>query len=484
MTETSIQIRGARQNNLTGVDLTLPRNRLVAVTGVSGSGKSSLAFDTLFREGQRRFLETLSAYARQFLGRMEKPDVEHVEGLSPAIAVDQKSVQRGPRSTVGTLTEVTDHLRVLFARAGTARCPDHGVPLRTQTVEAVVDQIRADLDGERIHVLAPLVRDRKGQHKALFADLGRKGYVRARVDGEVYRLEEVPELDRYKRHRIELVVDRLAIDAAEPTRLREAVAAAVELGEGDVIVQVLSRGSDRAFSTQRACSVCGIEAPLLEPRLFSFNSPHGACPTCDGLGNLRRPTEARVVRDPALSIREGALAVMRASGGALNFPKVSFEFLEEVGERRGLRPRHPLARPRQARAAPGARGHRRRALPRPRQLERRALQGLGRVAPALPRRDAGPGARLAPRPAEEAGREVPRRHALPRLQGFAPLALRRRGRPRRSELPGADRTADRRATGAPWPGSSSPSARRASPRTSCSRSTAAWASCCASASAT
>jgi excinuclease ABC subunit A len=215
-----IEIRGARQNNLVGVDVSIPRERLVAITGVSGSGKSSLAFDTLFREGQRRFLETLSAYARQFLGRMEKPDVDHIEGLAPAIAVDQRAVQRGPRSTVGTITEVVDHLRVLYARAGTARCPEHGAPLEAQTPERVVDRILESFDGQKAHVLAPLVRDRKGQHKALLQDLARKGFVRARVDGAVLRLEEVPELERYKRHTVEVVIDRLRVEESVRGRLR------------------------------------------------------------------------------------------------------------------------------------------------------------------------------------------------------------------------------------------------------------------------
>jgi len=334
VTEDRIRIRGARQNNLAGVDVDVPRGALVAVTGVSGSGKSSLAFDTLFREGQRRFLETLSAYARQFLGRMEKPDVDAVEGLSPAIAVDQRAIQRGPRSTVGTLTEIFDHLRVLYARAGTAHCPDHDLPLAAQTPEDVIRQVAATFDGQRVHVLAPRVRDRKGQHKALFEELARKGYVRVRVDGVVTRIEEVPELERYKRHTVEVVVDRLKVDAGSVDRLREAVHAALELGEGDVGIHSDSR--DRGYSTLRTCSACGAEAPPLEPRLFSFNSPHGACARCDGLGVLRAPTEARVVRDPSLSIRAGALAVTRASGGALLFPRVDFRFLERVAEAHGF----------------------------------------------------------------------------------------------------------------------------------------------------
>src|SRR5688572_19752223 len=278
ITAGAIEIRGARQNNLAGVDVELPRNRLVAITGVSGSGKSSLAFDTLFREGQRRFLETLSAYARQFLGRMEKPDVEAVEGLSPAIAVDQGAASASPRSTVGTLTEIFDYLRVLYARAGTAHCPECGLPLRAQTPESIVQQVLTAYDGAQVSVLAPLVRDRKGSHVQLLADLAKKGYVRARVDGAILRVEEVGELERYKRHTIEAVVDRLRPGAAEVGRLREAVEAALELGEGELIVAPSTpEHSERGWSTRRNCPGCGAQTPPLEPRLFSFNSPHGAC---------------------------------------------------------------------------------------------------------------------------------------------------------------------------------------------------------------
>ena len=325
-----IVLKGVRQNNLAGFDIEIPRGSLTCVTGVSGSGKSSLAFDTLFREGQRRFLETLSAYARQFVGRMEKPDVEHIEGLAPAIAVDQRSVPRGARSTVGTLTEIFDHLRVLYARAGTAHCPEHGTPLTGRTPESVVDDLLAAFDGQALLISAPLVRDRKGQHKALFSDLVRKGFVRVRVDGELYRIEDVPELERYGRHTIEVVVDRLRIEPTARARVREAVMSAIELGKGDVIALTKDGTSERIWSTLRSCQVCGREAPPLEPRLFSFNSPHGACATCNGLGTFRRPTVSKFVRDPKLSIREGALAVTRARGGALLFPKADFEFLERV----------------------------------------------------------------------------------------------------------------------------------------------------------
>ncbi|MBI5364771.1 MAG: excinuclease ABC subunit UvrA [Planctomycetes bacterium] len=329
-----IQIRKARQNNLAGIDVDLPRQRLVAITGVSGSGKSSLAFDTLFREGQRRFLETLSAYARQFLGRMEKPDVESIEGLSPAIAVDQKSVSRGARSTVGTLTEITDHLRVVFARAGRAHCPKCKRPVEAQTQEEIARQVLDGFSGENVLLLAPRIRDKKGHHREELDELRKKGFVRARIDGVVQRIEEAGELARYVRHTIEVVVDRFKIEKDATTRLREALEQALELSGGDATV--VGEKAERAFSTARACPGCGAETPPLEPRLFSFNSPHGACPDCEGLGVLRRPSAASVVKDASLSIRAGALFVTRASGGALLFPHVDFAFLGKVAEAHGF----------------------------------------------------------------------------------------------------------------------------------------------------
>jgi excinuclease ABC subunit A len=337
MTDGLIQIRKARQNNLAAVDVDIPRNRLVAVTGVSGSGKSSLAFDTLYREGQRRFLETLSAYARQFLGHMEKPDVESIEGLSPAIAVDQSSVARGPRSTVGTLTEITDHLRVLFARAGRAHCPQCKLPVRSQTPEEIAQQIFRESSGQNVVLLAPIVRDRKGSHRALLDDLRKKGFVRARVDGDTVRIENVPELARYSRHTIEAVVDRLKPDPAQPGRLREALDTALGLSAGEVIVSPGGgKGDDRAYSTSRTCPGCGAETPPLEPRLFSFNSPHGACPECQGLGVRLSASASAVVRDSSLSIRQGALAVTLASKRGLLFPHVDFDFLDRVAKAHGF----------------------------------------------------------------------------------------------------------------------------------------------------
>jgi excinuclease ABC subunit A len=354
MTAGLIRIRKARQNNLAGVDVDIPRDRLVAVTGVSGSGKSSLAFDTLFREGQRRFLETLSAYARQFLGNLEKPDVESVEGLSPAIAVDQKSIQRGARSTVGTLTEIVDHLRVLFARAGRPHCPNCKLPLRSQTPEEIVQTVlresgaAAGKKGQWVTLLAPLIRDRKGSHRQLFDDLRKRGFVRARVDGVVQRIEDVPELARYVRHSIEVVIDRLQPEADKVSRLREAIEQALDVGKGELIVATGDasggkvaaaagvvpgeQAGDRSFSTARTCPGCGADTPPLEPRLFSFNSPHGACPDCQGLGERLVATERAMIKDATLTIREGALAVTRASGGALLMPHVGWDFLDQVAE--------------------------------------------------------------------------------------------------------------------------------------------------------
>lgn len=329
-----IRIRQAKQNNLVGVDVDLPRGQLIGITGVSGSGKSSLAFDTLFREGQRRFLETLSAYARQFLGRMEKPDVESISGLSPAIAVDQKSISRSSRSTVGTLTEITDHLRVLFARAGTAHCPECDEPVRSQTPEEIVQHILRDYAGSKVQLLAPIVRARKGYHKAVFEDLRRKGFLRARVDGDLLRIEEAPELERYKMHTIEAVIDRLRPDPEDSARLRESVEAALELGEGDLVL--IGETEENTYSTLRSCPGCGTDIPPLEPRLFSFNSPHGACEACKGLGVVHQPSENALVKDGEMTLREGALAVTRASGGALNFPRASFDFLERVGAANGF----------------------------------------------------------------------------------------------------------------------------------------------------
>ncbi|MDZ4349194.1 MAG: excinuclease ABC subunit UvrA [Xanthomonadaceae bacterium] len=305
----SIRIRGARTHNLKNIDLDLPRDRLIVITGLSGSGKSSLAFDTIYAEGQRRYVESLSAYARQFLSVMEKPDVDHIEGLSPAIAIEQKSTSHNPRSTVGTITEIYDYLRLLFARVGTPRCPDHDFPLSAQTVSQMVDQVLALDAGRRFALLAPVVRERKGEHAQVFDQLRAQGFVRARVDGTVYDLDQVPTLALRQKHTIEAVIDRFRPRADIAQRLAESFETALRMGEGLAIVADLD-DADLApllFSSKFSCPVCDYSLPELEPRLFSFNSPVGACPTCDGLGVSEFFDPERVVLHPELSLAAGAV---------------------------------------------------------------------------------------------------------------------------------------------------------------------------------
>jgi len=311
----TIRIRGAREHNLKNVDLSLPKNRLVVITGLSGSGKSSLAFDTLYAEGQRRYVESLSAYARQFLDLMQKPDVDGIEGLSPAISIEQKSTSHNPRSTVGTVTEVYDYLRVLFARVGRPYCPSCGKPIASQTVQQMVDQILSLPEGERIYVLAPVVRGRKGEYRKLLADLLREGFVRARVNGQVVELQDGLPLERYKAHTIEVVVDRLVIKAGIQGRLTESVELALQKGDGLAIVHRLSEESDQLFSERLSCPDCGTALPEMEPRLFSFNSPHGACAECSGLGVKMELDPAKIVPNPALSLNRGAIAPWPGEGG-------------------------------------------------------------------------------------------------------------------------------------------------------------------------
>ena len=285
----SLIVRGARQHNLKNIDLEIPRDQLVVITGLSGSGKSSLAFDTIYAEGQRRYVESLSAYARQFLGQMDKPDVDQIEGLSPAISIDQRGASHNPRSTVGTVTEIHDYLRLLYARIGTPHCHICGREVNVQTSQQIVDAILDKPDNSRVLILAPLVKERKGEHKAVFEDIRKAGFVRIRVDNQVYDLDEVPELESYKSHTIEAVVDRLILrrDETDPARLADSVETALKLGSGALIVTDVTdpdKPWDRLFSEHFACLHCGISLPEIEPRTFSFNSPHGACPTCDGLG--------------------------------------------------------------------------------------------------------------------------------------------------------------------------------------------------------
>ncbi len=304
-----IRIRGARTHNLQSIDLDLPRDKLIVITGLSGSGKSSLAFDTVYAEGQRRYVESLSAYARQFLSVMEKPDVDHIEGLSPAISIEQKSTSHNPRSTVGTITEIYDYLRLLFARAGEPRCPDHAITLEAQTVSQMVDHVLALPEGARLMLLAPVVEGRKGEHLKVFESLRAQGYVRARVDGAVVELDEVGELERRKKHTIEAVVDRFKVRADQDLRLAESFETALGLGDGRARV-VWMEYPDReelVFSARFACTLCGYSLPELEPRIFSFNNPAGACEDCDGLGVSAFFDPQRVVHHAELSLPSGAI---------------------------------------------------------------------------------------------------------------------------------------------------------------------------------
>ena len=300
-----IIVRGAREHNLKNIDLEIPRNKLVVITGISGSGKSSLAFDTLYAEGQRRYVESLSAYARQFLGLMQKPDVDMIEGLSPAISIDQKARSHNPRSTVGTVTEIHDYLRLLFARIGKPHCPQCGRPIERQTAQQIVDQIMALPEGTAVQIMAPVVRGRKGEYKQLFEDLKKEGFVRVRVDGVLRTLFEDIELDKNKRHDIEIVLDRIKVEAKKRGRIADSVETALKWGQGLVIVEIVGEG-EKLFSEHFACPVCGVSLPEIEPRLFSFNSPFGACPACDGLG-MRMVVDPELVIDPRKSIREGGI---------------------------------------------------------------------------------------------------------------------------------------------------------------------------------
>jgi excinuclease ABC subunit A len=305
-----ISIRGARVHNLKNIDIDIPRNKLVVITGLSGSGKSSLAFDTIYAEGQRRYVESLSAYARQFLSLMEKPDVDHIEGLSPAISIEQKATSHNPRSTVGTITEIYDYLRLLFARAGIPKCPEHEIDLESQTISQMVDSITALPDGEKIMLLAPIVQNRKGSHKKLLEELSHQGFLRARVDGEIIYMDEMDELNGKTRHTIEIVVDRLKIREDIVSRLSESLETALNLSSGLVRVASMSEEPDweeLVFSAKFSCVQCGYSLTELEPRLFSFNNPVGACPTCDGLGVKDMFDAQKVVANPGLSLADGAI---------------------------------------------------------------------------------------------------------------------------------------------------------------------------------
>ncbi|HVD42256.1 MAG TPA: hypothetical protein VNB58_01030, partial [Gaiellaceae bacterium] len=307
MAQEELVVHGAREHNLKDIDVRLPRNKLICITGLSGSGKSSLAFDTIYAEGQRRYVESLSAYARQFLQMMEKPDVDSIEGLSPAISIDQKTTSRNPRSTVGTVTEIYDYLRLLYARVGRPHCPVCGKPITGQSQESIVDQILQLPEGTKFTVNAPVVRDRKGEYKDVFEELRNEGFTRVKVDGEQHLLEEEIPLDKKYKHTIEVVVDRLTMKPDLRTRLAQSVETAAQLAEGLVAIDLVDQDRSLLFSEKFACPDHGVSLPELQPRIFSFNSPHGACPRCTGLGAQQEIDPDLLVPDTSLSISEGAL---------------------------------------------------------------------------------------------------------------------------------------------------------------------------------
>ena len=330
-----IVIRGARMHNLKDVSLTIPRNKLVVMTGLSGSGKSSLAFDTIYAEGQRRYVESLSSYARQFLGQMEKPDVDSIEGLSPAISIDQKTTSRNPRSTVGTVTEIHDYLRLMWARIGIPHCPKCGREIRQQSVEEMVDAVCAYPEGTRMQVLAPVIRGMKGEHAKVLQEAARSGFVRVRIDGTVYELGDTPALDKKKKHSIELVVDRLIVRPGREfqKRLADSIETATARSAGLVIMDLFDKG-EQLFSMNYACPDCGVSIEALEPRMFSFNSPYGACPECGGLGVLMTISPEMLLPDRTLSLRQGALSA--AGFGVGDAGGMAAGFFGALGEKYGF----------------------------------------------------------------------------------------------------------------------------------------------------
>ena len=310
-----ISIRGAREHNLKNVDLDLPRDRLVVITGLSGSGKSSLAFDTVYAEGQRRYVESLSAYARQFLELMQKPDVDSIEGLSPAISIEQKTTSRNPRSTVGTVTEIYDYLRLLFARVGVPYSPATGLPIESQTVSQMVDRIKTMADGTRLYLMAPIVRGRKGEYRKELQELQKKGFQSVKIDGKLYEIADAPTLDKKYKHDIDVVVDRIVVKPDLGNRLADSIETALNLAEGLAIAENADSGERTVFSARFACPVSGFTIEEIEPRLFSFNAPQGACPACDGLGVKMFFDPEMVVPDERLSLAEGAIAPWADSSG-------------------------------------------------------------------------------------------------------------------------------------------------------------------------
>lgn len=324
--EDKIVVKGARVNNLKNLDLTIPRSKLIVMTGLSGSGKSSLAFDTIYAEGQRRYVESLSAYARQFLGNAEKPDVDSIDGLSPAISIEQKTTHNNPRSTIGTITEIYDYLRLLYARVGRVYCPEHGIEISSQTIKQMVTRIKQLKTGSKLNIVAPIIKDRKGTHKDLIASLIKDGFIRAFVDGVQVMLEDVDELDKNKRHTIEVIVDRLVLKEDMDSRLHDSLETALRLGDGSAIVDII--GEERLyFSENFACDICGFSIPKLEPRLFSFNSPLGACPDCNGLGIRMEVDLDLLIEDDSLSINEGGIKYFKNTINTDNIDAQRFKIL-------------------------------------------------------------------------------------------------------------------------------------------------------------
>ena len=336
-----IFIKGARENNLKNIDVTIPRDKLVVLTGLSGSGKSSLAFDTIYAEGQRRYVESLSSYARMFLGQMDKPDVDYIDGLSPAISIDQKTTSKNPRSTVGTVTEIYDYMRLLWARVGVPHCPKCGKEIRQQTIDQIIDQIMALPEGTRIQVMAPVVRGRKGEHTRVLEDARRSGYVRARIDGEMHELDEEIKLSKTFKHQIDIVVDRLIVRADIATRLTDSVETASNLSGGLVTVNLLKEGQDLSFSQNYACEDCGVSIEELAPRLFSFNSPFGACPTCMGLGMQLKVDPTLVIPDESKSILDGA--VVATGWNSIRSDGISRMYFDALSKRYNFSLRTPYA---------------------------------------------------------------------------------------------------------------------------------------------
>ena len=430
MAADELVVHGAREHNLKDIDVRLPRNALICVTGLSGSGKSSLAFDTIYAEGQRRYVESLSAYARQFLQMMEKPDVDSIDGLSPAISIDQKTTSRNPRSTVGTVTEIYDYLRLLYARIGKPHCPECGRPIAGQSVQQIVDQVLQLPEGTKFTVNAPVVRDRKGEYKDVFEHLRGEGFTRVKVDGEQRELEEEIELDKKLKHTIEVVVDRLVLKEDIRHRLTDSVETALALADRLVVIDVID-GKPLTFSERFACPFHGVGLPELEPRVFSFNSPHGACPRCTGLGHQQEIDPDLLVPDPSLSIADGAL-VPWSLGWSSNFYDA---VIEAIGDRYEIDLSRPWCDLTDEERNRFLHGHRRREdlreLPQPdgaQALLHARVRGDRREPPeALPRD------RLAA--AARADRGVHGAAALPGVQGRAAQARGARRHDRRPQHP-------------------------------------------------